>query len=190
MITVYFVRHGAYANPKSIVPGRLPVELNDEGQQQLARIKDHLADKHIAKIFSSPVRRCVQSAEIMSDGSIDIVYDLRLAETLTVAQGGEFKGGWVETFYSQVDKLGGESMLDVQARMIDFWNSLDFESGKNYVVCSHGDPLHLLHLYLTGDKRLLTPESEEGGEYQGKGSIRPVVVRSAADYDIQVFFRP
>lgn len=190
MITVYLVRHGAYLNPKNILPGRLSVELSDEGRQQIARIKDYLADKHIAKIFSSPVLRCRQSAEILSGGSVEVVYDLRLAETLTAVQGDEFKGEWIKPFYGQVDTLGGESMLDVQARMVDFWKSLDFDSGESYVVCSHGDPLQLLHLYLSRDKSLLSPETESDKKYQSKGSIRPIIARSATDYDMQDFFRP
>jgi broad specificity phosphatase PhoE len=191
MITIYLVRHGEYSNPKNILPGRLPVELSNEGCRQITRVRDYLADKQIARIFSSPVRRCEQSAEIMGGGSVEIIYDLRLAETLTVAQGEDFKGQWVEPFYGRVDKLGGESMLDVQARMVDFWKSLDFESGQNYAICSHGDPLHLLYRYLTHDKRLLLPDDEkDGGKYQSKGSIRPVTARSATDYEIQDFFRP
>jgi hypothetical protein len=78
----------------------------------------------------------------------------------------------------------------VQARMADFWKSLHFESGKNYVVCSHGDPLQLLMLHLKGDKSLLGPETEHDKKYQSKGSIRPIVARSASDYDIQNFFMP
>ncbi len=190
MATIYMVRHGAYLNPKDILPGRLPVELSDEGRQQMTRIRDYLADKHIAKIFSSPVLRCQQSAEIMSGGSIEIVYDLRLAETLTAAQGDDFGGEWVRPFYGQVETLGGESMLDVQARMADFWKSLGFAGSQNYVVCSHGDPLQLLHRYLIGDKHLLSPETEKDKRYQSKGSVRPIIARSATDYDIQDFFRP
>lgn len=190
MTTIYLVRHGEYANPRNIIPGRLPVELNEAGQAQLARARDYLRDKNIAKIFSSPVRRCEQSAQILSDNSIEVVYDLRLAETLTVAQGEEFEGKWIEPFYNRVEKLGGESMLDVQARMIDFWEHLDFASGKNYVACSHGDPLQLLHLYMTGSKSLLTPETENSKNYQSKGSVRPVLASSATDFEIQDFFLP
>jgi len=190
MSSIYLVRHGEYANPKNIIPARLPVELNDAGREQLAKVRGYLRDKNIAKIFSSPVWRCEQSAEILSDGSLEIEYDLRLAETLTVAQGDDFKGQWIKPFYEQVDKLGGESMLDVQNRMIDFWKSLDFASDKNYVVCTHGDPLQLLHYYMVGNKQLLTEETENDKNYQPKGSVHPVVVRSATDFDIEDFFLP
>ncbi len=190
MSVIYLVRHGQYANPKNIMPGRLPVELDEEGRAQLERARDYLADKHIARIFSSPVRRCEQSAEILSGGKLEIVYDLRLAETLTAVQGDDFTGEWIQSFYSHVDKLGGESMPDVQARMVDFWKSLDFESGQNYVVCSHGDPLQLLYNYLLGDKSLLTTATEHAKSYQPKGSIRPIIARSPTDYDVQAFLVP
>jgi broad specificity phosphatase PhoE len=190
MITIYLVRHGEYANPKNILPGRLPVELNSEGKAQVQRARDYLADKNIAKIFSSPVRRCEQSAEILSDGSIEIVYDLRLAETLTIAQGEDFKGEWIRPSYNRVDKLGGESMQDVQVRMADFWLSLDFTSGQNFVVCSHGDPLQLLYNYLVGDPSLLSPETEKDKKYQSKGSVRPIIIRSTSNYEVQPFLVP
>lgn len=126
----------------------------------------------------------------MSGGLIDIEYDMRLAETLTAAQGDDHKGEWIKPFYGQVSKLGGESMLDVQARMVDFWKSLEFASGQDYTICSHGDPLHLLYRYLVRDNRLLSADDEQDETYQSKGSIRPLIVRSVTDYEVQDFFRP
>lgn len=186
MSTIYLVRHGAYDNPHNITPGRLPVELSDEGREQLAKVRDFFADKNITTIYSSPVLRCKQSAEIISNGTIPVTYDVRLAETLTVAQGAPFRGVWIRPFYENVDTLGGESPKDVQNRMVDFWNSLDFASGKNYVICSHGDPLHLFHQYLLHDPNLFDDlDRNDYPNYLPKGGIRPIIATSNTEYTVQ-----
>lgn len=91
MTKLYLVRHCQYANPKGILPGRLPVELSEEGLREAVRLRLFFKDKHINKIYSSAVRRCQQTSEQISSGAIPIEYDQRLLETFSA-----YQGFWVE----------------------------------------------------------------------------------------------
>ena len=65
MTTIYFVRHGDYENPKGIAPWRLPgFPLSEKGRNDMLTDALFFKDKNIAIIFSSPILRCRQTAEI------------------------------------------------------------------------------------------------------------------------------
>lgn len=147
---IYLIRHAEYDNSRHILPGRLPVELTEHGIEQAKKMCDFFAGKKIEKIFSSEVLRCKQTSEIISDQKIPITYDTRLLEVLNA-----FQGYWdmnPHFAYWMRETLGGELNRDVQKRMVDFWESAGFENNKNYIVCSHGDPIYFLYVYLIHEK--------------------------------------
>lgn len=155
MPSIYLLRHCQYANPRNILPGRLPVELSEEGIQRAEELRTEFADKNITKIYSSAVLRCKQTAEIIADGKIPIIYDQRLLETHSA-----YQGFWVEDadtdwndFFCHRDELGGENLSDICARMADFWETVIKNTAENCIICSHGDPLMTLQHYLS-DKPL------------------------------------
>ncbi len=167
--TIYLLRHAEYDNPRKILPGRLPIKLTEKGVKQAEKLKDYFANKKIAKIFSSEVVRCRQTSEIISDKKIPIEYDKRLLEVLTA-----YQGYWVENYdlyYTMRPTLGGETNQEVQNRILDFWQKTKFEDGKNYLICSHGDPIYFLYQYLNNFE--LTKEGDLAArpDYPSKGSF-------------------
>lgn len=183
MSTIYLVRHCQYENPRDILPGRLPVELSQEGLKEANLLKDFFKEKNIATIFSSGVLRCKQTAQIISDNAIPIKYDQRLLETFFAYQG--FWRNDPQECYVHVEELGGESRADVLARMKKFWESLEFDSKENYLICSHGDPLYFLYQFLSGSPLLTEEDEYPPSDYQPKGSIRPVVIKSKKEFVVQ-----
>jgi broad specificity phosphatase PhoE len=87
MPKMYLLRHCDYDNPRTILPGRLPVELSEQGKRRAQELQQFFADKEIAAIYSSAVLRCRQTVEIIADKKIPIFYDARLLETLSAYQG-------------------------------------------------------------------------------------------------------
>ncbi|MBI2411201.1 MAG: histidine phosphatase family protein [Candidatus Kerfeldbacteria bacterium] len=174
MSTFYLVRHVQYSNSEKISPGRLPLELSEHGIEQARILQQFFQDKHIETIYSSPVLRCKQTAEIIAASTIPIHYDIRLAEIFSANQGNREIDNWRKALYEFVPTLGGESPQDVQQRMIDFWATTLFESDKNYIICSHGDPLFFLYQFLCQQPLHddLTVNQPEG--YQPKASVRIV----------------
>jgi broad specificity phosphatase PhoE len=149
-MAIYLLRHCDYDNPRNILPGRLPVALSASGTRQAQTLQAHFADKQITKIYSSAVLRCKQTAEIVSGGTIPIVYDPRLLEIFSAYQGywGQNWDGTGFHFLSHRNELGGENFADVKARMADFWDELRQKEDGNIIICSHGDPLQILYCYI------------------------------------------
>ena len=166
MSTIYLLRHCDYANPRRILPGRLPVPLSESGIKRANQLKDIFKNKNIAKIYSSEVLRCKQTAEIVADKKIPVIFDQRLLETLSA-----FQGYWeldFDHFFAHNSSLGGETILEIQARVVNFYEELKKSLAKdeNVILCSHGDPLQCLYAYLhnlnfSNEKHL--PETKEAG---------------------------
>lgn len=166
MSNIYLLRHCDYANPRNILPGRLPLELSESGLKRAEQLKNIFKDKNISKIYSSEVLRCKQTAEIVADGEIPVIFDKRLLETHSA-----YQGFWAKDFgdfFAHIDSLGGETMLEIQSRMINFYEELKKSIGadENVIICSHGDPLQTLYAYIydlkfSNEKHL--PETKESG---------------------------
>jgi len=180
MPSIYLLRHCEYANPRNVLPGRLPVPLSKAGIQRAKQLRNEFKRVGIQKIFSSAVLRCKQTAEIISDGEIPIHYDQRLLETHSA-----YQGFWVDNantdwldFFSHRAELGGESLLDVQQRMVNFWRDIVEKETQNCVVCSHGDPLMTLQRYLSGTN--LPDDLSQGDDVSGwlqKGQYTQIEIK-------------
>jgi len=175
MSTIYLVRHCEYDLSHGGLPGRLPVELSDFGREQAVRLHEYFKDKQISHIYSSLVRRCQQASEAISGGTIAIIYEERILETLSAYQGYWYTGDKDRDYFYGLRKyLGGETYEQVYSRTASFWNEILLKQG-NYIICSHGDPLFLMYLYSIGEpcpSDLTMEELLTHYEYQLKGSIR------------------
>ena len=86
---IHFVRHGEVHNPDKILYGRLDgFGLSERGTQMADRSASALATRPIAKIFSSPLQRAVESATPLSKRvDLPITIDERLNEGVNVFEG-------------------------------------------------------------------------------------------------------
>ena len=86
---VYIVRHGeTMVNASNKLQGRINSGLTEEGLKQCVELRKKFEDKKIDLIVSSPLDRCKQTAEILSNGKIPVVY----TEALLGRDHGEFTG--------------------------------------------------------------------------------------------------
>lgn len=186
MKKIYLVRHTDYANPRKILPGRLPVELSMQGKKDAWKLNAWFANKQIEKIYSSAVLRCRQTSQIIADKKIPIKFDQRLLEVFSAYQGYWYQdtANWSH-FFSHRLKLGGENLAQVQKRMVDFWQELIAKKEERVLVCSHGDPIYVLYLYLK-NKPLIADETKENqlSDYPAKGSITVVKWQNSSHYQV------
>ncbi len=179
---IYLVRHCVYEHKGKIIAGRLPLALSAEGITQAEKLRDFFSDKNIEAIYTSPVLRARQTAEIVGSAVLSPIPDLRLAETFSAYQGMRYETEVDEhDLYAHRESLGGENMQDQQERMISFWQDLADKETKNIVIVSHGHPLWALSCFLADTP--LEASIEETGhvdseEYQRMGWIRPVLVEN------------
>jgi len=73
---IFLIRHGQTdLNEKSIFRGRMDVPLNDFGKKQASAVANRLLKLNIRKIYTSPLKRTVETAKIIAD-KLNIVAEL------------------------------------------------------------------------------------------------------------------
>jgi probable phosphomutase (TIGR03848 family) len=152
--TVLLVRHGLTATTGHVLTGWTPgILLDDRGQAQASALAARLAPLRLDAIVSSPLERCMQTAEAIAvgrDGQSVITED-RVGE----CRYGDWTGRslkklateqlWrvVQAHPSAVTFPGpeGESMPDMQHRAVAAVRDWNARLGKDatYLICSHGD---------------------------------------------------
>jgi len=162
MSVVLLVRHGLTASTGKALTGWLPgISLNDRGRAQATALAGRLAEVPLAAIVSSPLERCIETAEVIASGqaaaaqqdagTIAVQVDDRLGE----CRYGDWTGQslrklardplWrvVQAHPSAVRFPGpdGEAMTAMQQRAVAAVREWNEKLGKDvsYLVCSHGD---------------------------------------------------
>ena len=85
---ISLIRHGrTEANDKGIYIGRTDYPLSQKGISELYNKLDEFEYPHVGKVYSSPLQRCTETAEILfPDSSVQIV------ENLIEMDFGDFEG--------------------------------------------------------------------------------------------------
>jgi probable phosphoglycerate mutase len=152
---IIFLRHGqAENNTKKILAGRSPgVDLTQVGIQQAEQSGKMLESLNISAIYSSPIDRALQTAEIVGKHcDLDITNDDRLIELdmgkftkMPYDQIFAKHGNVFLKFYegsNEVSENGVETFANVQKRVFDM---VDFVVNKhknqNVVLVTHMDPI-------------------------------------------------
>jgi len=152
---IIFLRHGqAENNTKKILAGRSPgVDLTQVGIQQAEQSGKMLESLNISAIYSSPIDRALQTAEIVGKHcDLEIMNDDRLIELdmgkftkMPYDQIFEKHGNVFLKFYegsNEVSENGVETFANVQKRVFDM---VDFVVNKhknqNVVLVTHMDPI-------------------------------------------------
>jgi broad specificity phosphatase PhoE len=66
-VLVHLVRHGRVHNPHKVVYGRQPGwSLSEEGRGDARRAAEHLRGRPLARVYSSPLERALETAEIVA----------------------------------------------------------------------------------------------------------------------------
>ncbi len=178
MTTFHFVRHCDVENPEGIIYGRLPgFGLSALGRAQADRVARFLAERPIARIYSSPQLRAIQTARAIRQHHPDrrINISVRLAEVHTSYQGLKLSDvpATINMFDNPKDP-GDESMTDVYRRMSRFveWMRGRYD-GMEVVCVSHAAPIAILRVGLEG--RPFTVSALRGAGEPAKGSVTTIV---------------
>ena len=158
---LYFVRHGqSEANVRGIISNRdLPHALTELGRQQAERLADRLMDVRAVAIYSSPILRAAETAQIVAQAKnlpVEITNALREPDC-GVMEGRADEEAWAEhdrvmhdwvtahQFDSRIP--GGESFHDLRARFVPFVERLvatHGHSARNILLITHGSLLYLM----------------------------------------------
>jgi len=153
--SIIFLRHGqAKNNTERILAGRTPgVPLTEEGVDQAEKAAIFLEEMNISAIYSSPIERAKNTAEIVGKhNSIDVRIDDRLIEL----DMGKFTGKPYDEIFSthgnvfmkfyrgelEIAHNGVETFEEVKKRirgMVD--HVIDNHPDENVVLVTHMDPI-------------------------------------------------
>jgi len=138
---IYFVRHGQTDfNLFRIEQGDLNTSLNKKGIQDAEKLAEELKDFKFDYIFSSPLNRAHQTAEILNRfHNLNIIIDERLKEVSRgILQGKPKSLKQSSNFHKDPHKYKGEDKIDIKSRVQSFLKSIEKLKGKNILIVSHG----------------------------------------------------
>lgn len=160
MSTFYLIRHGANDYIGKALAGRQPIELNKEGLDQVEKLAAALKDKGITRLYSSPIRRAVQTAEPL--GKV-LGLKMELADEFAEVDCGDWTDKKMEelesmkhwqlfnSYRSGTRASGGELAVEMQARMVCKAEALRCAyPNDTFAVTSHADPIKGLLAYYLG----------------------------------------
>jgi|SRR3989344_6637064 len=187
MTTIYFVRHGDYKNPDNIVPWRLPhFPLSDKGKKDINKDAEYFKNKNIEIIYSSPVLRAKQSAEILGKKlNKKIIISSLISEVYTPLQNKhisyeEFNKKKTYPFLDNFHiKNKGESINNIFLRVDKLIKRiLKNYPNKNVICVSHGDPIMIYVLRKKGTIVDGSLETFEKNNYIQKAGIIKLEIKN------------
>jgi alpha-ribazole phosphatase len=149
------VRHGeTEGNIKRIVQSHTGGRLTERGCEQARQAGKQLAGEKFDAIYVSDLRRCIETIEIMLPNAPYV----RTAQ-LRERSNGIYDGrSWddLPTFIFEGSDIvtrveGGESWLDIEARIAEFINELYAQYPDGHVLLiTHGGPIKVLRSLIEG----------------------------------------
>lgn len=153
---IYLVRHGeSIANTKGIYQGQTyDTDLSALGKLQVRALAKHLADIHLDCIVSSPLKRTLQTADVVSRITKAIIaVDQDIVETNHGLWEGLHKDDiankWPQLYSnwfinpSQIIFPEGESFLQTKTRVLGWWAKIKNNQG-NVLIVSHDNILRII----------------------------------------------
>ena len=161
MTVFHLLRHGEHILRGRVLAGRTPgVGLSAHGRAEIAVVADRLAEENIEALYSSPLQRTRETAEIVSQ-RLDLPIQYR--EDILELDFGEWTGWTFDAV--RADKRwkpwsscrsiatvpGGESMRQVQERAVTALCELRAAHPDGTVlIVSHGDVIRAALLFALG----------------------------------------
>jgi broad specificity phosphatase PhoE len=162
-VILYLVRHGQTAyNRDGLGLGRADLPLTEEGLAQAAAIAERLAHEPIEHVYSSPLRRALDTARPIAEArglAVEvreelIELDVGNTEGLTFAamreRYAEFLAEWAGPAGHTAAMPGGESLAHVDERLAPFLDELRRAPHAAAAIVSHNFVIRLAICRLLG----------------------------------------
>lgn len=155
---IILIRHGESEFNKiskeadnRIYSGQFDCELSENGKKAAKDLRDNIYIKQIEKIYSSDLKRALQTAKLSTE-RLDIIIDKRLRERSLGDFNGKyakqlkekypdyFDNGKFKNFSNDfiVKAPNGENNTEVMKRARDFINTIDLNENTTIGIFSHG----------------------------------------------------
>ncbi|MDR2572053.1 MAG: histidine phosphatase family protein [Oscillospiraceae bacterium] len=149
---IYLIRHGQTDwNIEGKNQGHTDIALNQKGIEQAIQLSKKLSNIHFDIIFSSPLKRAKNTAEIIHHNKI--IYDTRIIERYNGELEGRINTKFLVDFSNPDDtRYAIEPLLLFRHRVTDFWDDiLKNYSSKNILVVTHSGVIIYSQAYFKGE---------------------------------------
>ncbi len=174
---LFLIRHCEYDNPNNIYAFHLPVTLSARGRERAKRIGLWLKDRsEKLVVYSSPIIRAVQTAEIIASFTNSHVYiDSDLIEVKEAKLQG--KKMPPSNPYKDIYKPGLQEAPELMLERMRRVFNKHIKSNNDIALVSHGDPLTILLYELLNEERPVNLTFSK--HYIEKGEV--VVCKKSSD---------
>lgn len=154
-MNLYLVRHGkTLMNEKGLIQGSSNTPLNETGIKEANMAKEELKNVKFDMCFSSPLKRTMETAKIITDNKCDIIIDNRLIErdvgSLEGKRYDEYaKGNYWDQRLNNSEN-GVEPVNDLLKRVNEFLNYLKTLDYENVLIVSHAATIRAMHYNILG----------------------------------------
>jgi len=146
------IRHTTPDIDQGICYGQSDLDLIDGYQIEFAEVHAKILTSYDA-VISSPLQRCYKLAQTL--GTKNLEQDPRIMEynfgDWELTPWSEFKSqqaeNWMNNFVDQ-PAPNGDSILTMQARVLDFWRDLSATQYEKVAVVTHSGVQRLLHAHI------------------------------------------
>ncbi|NNN22007.1 MAG: histidine phosphatase family protein [Acidimicrobiales bacterium] len=146
---VYLIRHGATKwSETGQHTGRTDLDLNETGVNEARELRLYVEELHIEKVFSSPLKRAIETAQLVGFHSFEfdnnlLEWDYGQVEGLTTDDMRKKIPGWT-IFKNGVE--GGETLEEVYERAKKVVIKVREQDVNSVALCAHG---HILRVVAT-----------------------------------------
>lgn len=149
---LYFIRHGCTDwNVNKLCQGHRDIELNEIGRHEAKMASELMSDLAISKIYSSPLKRALETAQIIQLSIFSI--KIEILDQLKERNWGELEGISSEEMYKLEEReeqdptfhigKGVEDRHSFHKRLIEGIKKV-FENEGTSLIVSHGRVFHAL----------------------------------------------
>jgi len=144
---IYLIRHTTPLIEKGLIYGRTDVSLTPDFPVEKAKVLKQLPET-IDRVYTSPSARCLQLAKAISN-------DCKVEKDLYELNFGDWEGMtwdavdrdisevWMNDFVN-LSPPNGESMLQMQLRVMKFWDRLVSQSYQSAAIVTHGGVIRII----------------------------------------------
>lgn len=153
---IYIVRHGqTHWNLEGRYQGRIDINLNETGIEQAENIREKLKNIKFDKVFSSPLKRAYNTAQIICNDKITV--DDRLIERCNGELEGKLKCECIDMVNfadSNETRLGIELLEIFRKRIFGFFEEIQKNyNDKNVLVVTHAGVSIYAKCYFEGEPK-------------------------------------
>jgi alpha-ribazole phosphatase len=150
-------------NAAAIVTGELDIGINAQGRERARALGKHIRRERWSRVYSSPLRRCIETLAEALAGKIDSV---ELRDELMERAMGDVVGYSKATYSASLPQYGGIDLLtsfhtsanNGEGYCDVFWRVLPLleevithvKSGGRVLLCSHEGPIRMMLMALNG----------------------------------------